>query len=132
MEHDRTDEEQRAEIARLQSTLHALEAQLRQVKGDAEAHKQAVDILNDVMGNIPTEEIFHMLARRLARALDLSHSSVILARAGEATGVVATAFEQPHLHDLDIELAKYPEVRCVIHGRTVDVGKHFHRNARQP
>jgi two-component system cell cycle response regulator len=114
MEHGRTVEEQRAEITRLQNALREVEAQLQQVKEDAEARKQAVDILNDVMGNLPTEEIFHMLARRLARALDLTHSSVIIAKAGDKTGVVATAFEQPNLHDLEIELAKYPEVLAAL------------------
>ena len=69
------------------------------------------------MGNLPTEEIFHLVARRLARALSLSHASVILAKPGSATGVVATAFEQPHLHDLEIELDKYPEVVSALHGR---------------
>ena len=114
MDHGRTIEEQRAEITRLQNELRSIEAQLRQVKEDAEARKQAVDILNDVMGNLPTEEIFHMLARRLARALDLTHSSVILAKAGDKTGLVATAFEQPNLHDLKIELSKYPEVLAAL------------------
>ena len=69
------------------------------------------------MGNLPMEEIFHLLARRLARALNLSHASVIIAAPGSATGVVATAFEQPHLHDLEIELDKYPEVVSALHGR---------------
>lgn len=110
MDHGRTVEDQLAEITSLQNTLRDLEAELQQVKEDAEARKQAVDILNDVMGNLPTEEIFHMLARRLARALDLTHSSVIIAKAGDKMGVVATAFEQPNLHDLEIELSKYPEV----------------------
>lgn len=115
MDHGRTIEEQRSEIARLQASLRDLEAELQRVREDAEARKQAVDILNDVMGNLPTDEIFHMLARRLARALDLTHSSVIIAKAGEPTGVVATAFEQPHLHDLEIELAKYPEVIAALY-----------------
>ena len=114
MENGRTVEEQRAEITRLQNALRAVEAQLQQVTENAEARKQAVDILNDVMGNLPTEEIFHMLARRLARALDLTHSSVIIAKAGDKTGVVATAFEQPNLHDLEIELSKYPEVLAAL------------------
>jgi two-component system cell cycle response regulator len=114
MDDDRTVDQQRVEIARLQSELRSIEAQLQQVKEDAEARKQAVDILNDVMGNLPTDEIFHVLARRLARALDLTHSSVILADVGAETGIVATAFEQPHLHDLAIELAKYPEVAAAL------------------
>ncbi|MEP6508776.1 MAG: hypothetical protein ABJC63_11170 [Gemmatimonadales bacterium] len=43
----------------------------------------------------------------------LSHASVILAKPGSPTGFVATAFEQPHLHDLEIKLDKYPEVMSV-------------------
>ncbi len=69
------------------------------------------------MGNLPAEEIFHLLAHRLARALNLSHTSVILANPGDKTGIVATAFEQPHLHDLIIEIEKYPEVVSALHGR---------------
>lgn len=114
MDHSRTVEEQRTEIMRLQNSLRTIEARLQQATQDADARKQAVDILNDVMGNLPTEEIFHMLARRLARALDLTHSSVIIAKAGDKTGVVATAFEQPNLHDLEIELAKYPEISAAL------------------
>lgn len=114
MDHGRTIEDQRSEITRLQSALREIEAQLQRVREDAEAQKQAVDILNDVMGNLPTEEIFHMLARRLARALDLTHSSVIIAKVGAATGIVTTAFEQPNLHDLEIDLEKYPEVSASI------------------
>lgn len=114
MEQGRTVDEQRSEITRLQTALRELELQLKQVTEDAEARRQAVDILNDVMGNLPTEEIFHMLARRLARALDLTHSSVIIAKAGDKTGVVTSAFEQPNLHDLEIELAKYPEVLAAL------------------
>jgi two-component system cell cycle response regulator len=68
------------------------------------------------MGNLPTEEIFHLVVRRLARALHLSHASVILANAGDRIGVVATAFEQPQLHDLEIELEKYPEVISALNG----------------
>ena len=69
------------------------------------------------MGDLPTDEIFHFLVRRLARALRLSHASVIRANRDAKTGVVATAFEQPHLHDLEIELDRYPEVVAALNGR---------------
>lgn len=76
--------------------------------------------MHEVMGNLSTEEIFHMVARRLARALQLSHSSVILARAGELRGLVATAFEQPNLQNLEIDLDRYPEVSAALEqGRPV-------------
>jgi two-component system cell cycle response regulator len=105
------------EIQALRAALRKAEAELQRAHEEDESRKDLVDILHEVMGNLPTEEIFHLLARRLARALNLSHASVILANPGSPTGVVATAFEQPHLHDLQIELDKYPEVIAALHGR---------------
>lgn len=105
------------EVQALRAALRKAEAELQRVRDEGESRRHLVDILHEVMGNLPTEEIFHLLARRLARALNLSHASVILAKPGSPTGVVATAFEQPHLHDLEIELDKYPEVISALHGR---------------
>ncbi|HEX2721444.1 MAG TPA: sensor domain-containing diguanylate cyclase [Gemmatimonadaceae bacterium] len=101
----------------LRSALRTAEAELQRFRETEESRNHLVEFLNEVMGNLPTEEVFHLLARRLARALDLSHASVILANPGEKTGIVATAFEQPHLHDLVIEIDNYPEVVSALHGR---------------
>jgi two-component system cell cycle response regulator len=106
-----------SEVQALRSALRKAEAELQRVREEGESRRHLVEILHDVMGNLPMEEIFHLLARRLARALNLSHASVIIASPGSTTGVVATAFEQPHLHDLEIELDKYPEVVSALHGR---------------
>lgn len=112
----RLDSRNANEIQALRAALREAEAELHRVREEGESRRHLVDILHEVMGNLPMEEIFHLLVRRLARALDLSHASVILAAPGSATGVVATAFEQPHLHDLEIELDKYPEVISALHG----------------
>jgi two-component system cell cycle response regulator len=111
------DAQQGNELLALRAALRKAEAELQRAREDDESRRHLVDILHEVMGNLPTEEIFHLLARRLARALSLSHASVILATPGSSTGIVATAFEQPHLHDLEIELDKYPEVVSALHGR---------------
>jgi two-component system cell cycle response regulator len=104
------------EVQALRSALRKAEAELQRFREEEESRKHLVEVLNEVMGNLPTEEIFHLLVRRLARALHLSHASVILANAGDRIGVVATAFEQPQLHDLKIELDKYPEVVSALNG----------------
>lgn len=111
------DERDAGEVQGLRAALRKAEVELQRVREEGESRRHLVDILHEVMGDVPTEEIFHLLARRLARALDLSHASVILAGHDASTGVVATAFEQPHLHDLEIELGKYPEVISALHGR---------------
>lgn len=105
------------ELLALKEALRKSEAELRRVREESESRSHLVDILHEVMGNLPTEEIFHLLARRLARALRLSHASVIRANPGMKTGIVVTAFEQPHLHDLEIELDKYPEVIAALNGQ---------------
>ncbi len=104
------------EVQALRSALRMAESELQRFREEAESRRQLVEVLNEVMGNLPTEEIFHLLVRRLARALNLSHASVIVASPGDRTGIVATAFEQPHLHDLEVELDKYPEVVSALNG----------------
>jgi two-component system cell cycle response regulator len=105
------------EVRALRAALRKTEAELQRFREAEESRRHLVEVLSEVMGNLPTEEIFHLLVRRLARALHLSHASVILANPGDRTGVVATAFEQPQLHDLEVELDKYPEVVSALHGQ---------------
>lgn len=102
------------QLEALRTALREAEAELQRTRQDAENKRHLVDIMHEVMGNLSTEEIFHMVARRLARALSLSHSSVILAKPGDARGTVATAFEQPNLANLEIELDRYPEVSAAL------------------
>jgi two-component system, cell cycle response regulator len=105
------------ELQSLKLALRNAEAELQRVRDEVETRRDLVDILHEVMGDLPTDEIFHFLVRRLARALRLSHASVIRANPGARTGIVATAFEQPHLHDLEIELDRYPEVVEAFNGQ---------------
>ena len=102
------------QLEALRAALRKAEGELLRTRQDAESKRHLVDIMHEVMGNLSTEEIFHMVARRLARALQLSHSSVILARPGDASGVVATAFEQPNLVNLEVDLDRYPEVSAAL------------------
>ena len=60
------------------------------------------------------DEIYRILARRVARALEISHCSVILARPGDAVGIVAAAYETPGLQHLEIQLERYPEIRAAL------------------
>lgn len=105
------------ELQSLRLALRNAEAELQRVRDEGETRRDLVDILHEVMGDLPTDEIFHFLARRLARALRLSHASVIRANPGARTGIVVTAFEQPYLHDLEIELDRYPEVVAALNGQ---------------
>jgi len=64
--------------------------------------------------------MYHILARRVARALNISKCSMVLAKPGDQQGIVVAAYENPMLRNLQIELARYPEIRkAVSTGRLV-------------
>src|SRR5690606_29012808 len=110
----------RAILKSANETLRQREEELERVREEAENRRMLVDILHDVTDDLSSDEIYHLLARRVARALDLTHCSVILARDGERPRVVATAFEQAAARNFELELDRYPEIRAALEsGRPV-------------
>jgi two-component system cell cycle response regulator len=104
----------RQELLQARSALHSTEVELKRVRDEAESRRQLVDILHEVTGDFSSEELYHILVRRVARALNISHCSLILARPGDSVGVVATAYETPDLSHLEIRLERYPEIRAAL------------------
>ncbi len=104
----------RAILKSANETLRHVEEELERVREEAENRRKLVDILHDVTDDLSSDEIYHLLARRVARALDLTHCSVILARDGERPRVVATAFEQASARNFELELDRYPEIRAAL------------------
>ena len=81
--------------AALRTTREALrrtEAELARARADAENRRKLVDILHEVTGDLAADEIYHLLARRVARALAVSHCAVVLAEleAGHAASDAAS------------------------------------------
>ncbi len=103
-----------------QKSLRDAEDELSRVQEDSENRRKLVDILHEVTGDLSSDEIYHILARRVARALSLSRCSVILAKPGDRVGVVATAFDNPAIRNYEINLEAYPEIRAALeHGHPV-------------
>jgi len=92
------------------AALDAAAAELARARGDAVSSRRLVDILHEVTGDLTAPEIYEILTRRVASALSISHCSVVLARVGEATGVVASAAEDSNVHDAQVQLDRYPEI----------------------
>jgi two-component system cell cycle response regulator len=101
----------RREILHARSALRSTEVELAQVRTEAEKRRQLVDIMHEVHGDFSPEELYHILVRRVAHALDISHCSLILAHPGDEIGVVSAAYETPGLRHLEIQLNRYPEIR---------------------
>src|SRR6266700_3010226 len=111
---------------RVRELLARVEAHIRVGRALAQAREEArsraamVDILHEVTDSLKPDEIYHILARRVARALNISKCSMVLAKPGDQQGIVVAAYENPMLRNLQIELARYPEIRkAVSTGRLV-------------
>ncbi|MGH7537646.1 MAG: diguanylate cyclase [Gemmatimonadales bacterium] len=103
-------------FARVEAHLRVGQA-LAQAREEAKSRAAMVDILHEVTDSLKPDEIYHILARRVARVLNISKCSMVLATPGDKTGVVVAAFENPMLRNLEIELARYPEI-----ARALDTG----------
>ena len=101
-------------LRRAYTALREVSEALVESREEAKSRRELVDILHEVTGELSPEEIFRILARRVARALDISRCSVILARPGDELGVVATAFDNPGLRNYPIRLDRYPEIRAAL------------------
>ncbi|MEO6879213.1 MAG: diguanylate cyclase [Gemmatimonadaceae bacterium] len=96
------------------AALRETTAELERARGDAVSNRRLVDILHEVTGEMSASEIYRVLARRVARALEISHCSVVLARPGDTVGVVAAAVEDPSIQDVEIQLDHYPEISTAL------------------
>jgi two-component system cell cycle response regulator len=101
--------------ALVRSTRDALqraESALAQAQEDAESRRKLVDILHEVTGDLSVTELYQLLVGRAARALAVSHCSVILAAPGARTAQVVAAVENPKVHNLEVQLERYPELQA--------------------
>jgi two-component system cell cycle response regulator len=101
-------------------TLRAVRAEAQARTDEARVRAEMLDILHEITDSLKPDEIYHILARRVARVLGLSKCSMVLAQAGDRMGLVVAAYENPMLRNFQIELRKYPEIRRALEtGRPV-------------
>ena len=100
--------------------LQSAESALAQAREEAQTGRTLMAIMREVSADLSSEEIYHVLVRRVARAIGLFRCSVVLARPGETTAVIPAAFDDPTLRNMPLDLEKYPEVRVALEaGRPV-------------
>jgi len=92
------------------------EAQDRAAEAKARAEEAAiraemVDILHEVTDALKAEEIYHILARRVAHVLNIAKCSLVIPRADGKVGLVVVTSDNPMLRNLEIQLDGYPEIR---------------------
>jgi len=96
-------------LARVKAHLRA-SRELDQARAEARSREAMMDILREVTVSISSAEIYQILVRRVARGLNISKCSIILANQSDSTGTVAAAYENPNLRSLEVDLERYPEI----------------------
>lgn len=104
----------RAILRSAHESLRETREALTRVQEQADQRRHLMDILHDVTDELSTGEIYHLLARRVARALGLSQCSVVLTRQGGPPRVVATAYETGISRDFVLSMEKYPELQTAL------------------
>jgi two-component system, cell cycle response regulator len=102
------------QLSAARAALTDTTAELARAREDAMSNRRLVDILHEVTGELSANEIYRILARRVARALEISHCSVVLARPGDIMGMVAAAHEDPSIQDVEMRLDHYPEIGAAL------------------
>lgn len=104
----------RGETRDVRLRLLRREEELLRAQDDIATSRQLVEILNEVTAELTAAEIYRVLARRVARALDLRHCSIVLASAGDATGTVVATYDDPSITDLQVQIERYPELMAAL------------------
>jgi len=106
-------------LARVKAHLR-VGRELNQAKAEARSRSEMMDIMQEVTASLKPEEIYGILVRRVAQGLRISRCSIIIANPEDETGTVVAAFENPMLHNLQVDLTRYPEIRrALTTGETV-------------
>ena len=95
--------------ARREAQEKAAEAKAR--AEEAAIRSEMVDILHEVTDALNSEEIYHILAQRVAHVLNIAKCSLIVPQPGGKVGLIMVASDNPALRNLEIQLDGYPEIR---------------------
>src|SRR5438132_13182546 len=97
-------------LARVKAHIRSAQ-ELARARDEAQSRAAIVDILHEVTDSLKPDEIYHILVRRVARVLQISKCSMVLAKPGDQLGVVVAAYENQMVRSLQIELVRYPEIQ---------------------
>ncbi|HEU5169779.1 MAG TPA: diguanylate cyclase [Gemmatimonadales bacterium] len=101
---------QRELLARVKAHLR-MGRELNSARSAARDRAAVVEIMHEVTAALRPDEIYQILVRRVAHALNISRCSILLAGPDERTATVVAAYENPMLHNLPVDLRRYPEIR---------------------
>ncbi len=80
-------------LARVKAHIRSAQ-ELARARDEAQSRAAIVDILHEVTDSLKPDEIYHILVRRVARVLQISKCSMVLAKPGDQFGVVVAAYDR--------------------------------------
>src|SRR5205823_2724310 len=94
-------------LARVKAHIRSAQ-ELARARDEAQSRAAIVDILHEVTDSLKPDEIYHILVRRVARVLQISKCSMVLAKPGDQLGVffLRTTGEDPPLTRADAQFAE--------------------------
>ena len=107
------------------AALRDAAAELERARGDAVNNRRLVDILHEVTGELSAAEIYRHPRAARGAALEISHCSVVLARAGDAIGHRRRGGGQTRrIHDVEIQPRPISGDRARRSSRTAPCSSH--------
>ena len=113
-----------SEVLGMASAAEELPFRLRRVQGRREAAIELqrgerdlallLKLTADYAEALDVEVLLHDVTRRLAERMDIIRASLVLVDEGRGIGVIVAASDDASLRNLQIDLARYPEIREVI------------------
>ena len=106
----RANEQLRSARAALMETTAAMERE----RDAAANNRRLVEILHEVTGELSANEIYRLLARRMAESLEISNCSIILARPSDTTGTIVATNHDIGPYAAELKLDEMPEIRAAL------------------
>jgi two-component system cell cycle response regulator len=102
-------------LARIKAHLR-VRHELDSARTLVQTRHELVAIVQELTASLRPDEVFQILARRVARALKIVSSSVLTVDATNATATVVAAADNPLLTEVRVDLTNYPELEAALQG----------------
>jgi two-component system, cell cycle response regulator len=110
----------RGEVRVMREKLARKNEELERALDDVATNRQLVEILSEVAADLTEPEIYRVLARRVGRALNLSHCSIVLTSEHDEFFSVVATYDDPAITNLQLRIDRYPELLTALRsGRAV-------------
>jgi two-component system cell cycle response regulator len=76
-----------------------------------------LEISKAVSSTLNSRDVLHTIVKSVGDAIDVDRCSIVRIGSKKGVGYVMTAYDNPDINNLVIDLSKYPEIRSVLEGK---------------